>query len=122
MRLRCSTSSRPTTPFRGSTLNGPEFAIFDTTSSLERANFINDATYGAIGSYTHLDFTPVSNAGTPDQMLTWLYTLFLHSSAQDSMYQTILTAVNAVDPTNTKAQAQAAIYLVTSSSMYQVQH
>jgi uncharacterized protein (DUF1800 family) len=112
----------PDSPIQGSTLNGPEYAIFDTTSSLERVNFINDAVYGAIGSYTHLDFTPVSNAGTPDQMLTWLYTLFLHSSTQDSMYQTILTGVNAVDPTNTKAQAQAAIYLVTSSSMYQVQH
>jgi uncharacterized protein (DUF1800 family) len=118
----------PVSPIQGSTLNGPEFAIFDTTSSLERVNFINDATYGAIGSYTHLDFTPVVNSGpggavgTPDQMITWLYNLFLHSSTQDSMYSTILTAVNAVDPANTKAQAQAAIYLVTSSSMYQVQH
>jgi hypothetical protein len=38
------------------------------------------------------------------------------------MRQTILTAVNTVDAGNTKGQAQAAIYLVTSSSMYQVQH
>jgi uncharacterized protein (DUF1800 family) len=112
----------PDSPIQGSNLNGPEFAIFDTTSSLERANFINDAMYGAIGSYTKLDLTPVSTAGTPDQMLTWLDTLFMHSTMPDEMKQIILTAVNAVDPTNTKAQAQAAIYLVTSSSMYQVQH
>jgi uncharacterized protein (DUF1800 family) len=120
----------PVNPIQGSTLNGPEFAIFDTNSSLSRVNFINDAVYGAIGSYTHLDFTPVINSGpgntpgTPDQMVSWLYNLFLHNNAstQDTMYTTIVTAVNAVDPTNTKAQAQAAIYLVTSSSMYQVQH
>ena len=97
-RRPCSISSRRTAPFKAAHLNGPEFAIFDTNSSLERANFINDAIYGAIGSYTKLDFTPVSNAGTPDQMLTWLDTLFMHSTMPDEMKQTILTAVNAVDP------------------------
>ena len=103
-------------------MNGPEYAIFDTVSSIERVNFINDAVYGAVGDYTHLDFSPVANAGTPDQMMAWLNTMFLHGTMPDQMNTTILNAVNAVDPSNTAAQAKAAIYLVTSSSMYQVQH
>ena len=55
-------------------------------------------------------------------MLAWLGTLFLHGPVPDSMAQTINTAISAVDPSDTKGQAKAAIYLVTSSSMYQVQH
>jgi len=85
-------------------------------------NFINDVVYGAVGGNTQFDFTPVSGAGTPDQMMDWLNTLFLHGTMPATMRQDILTAVNAVDPTDTKGQAQAAIYLVTSSSMYQVQY
>jgi hypothetical protein len=55
-------------------------------------------------------------------MVAWLDTLFLHGSTPTQMKQTILTAVGAVDPTNTTGQAQAAIYLYLSSSMYEVQH
>jgi uncharacterized protein (DUF1800 family) len=112
----------PVSPIANTNLNGPEFAIFNTTTSLSRVNFINDAVYGAMGSNTHLDFSPVNNAGTPAQMLSWLGTLFLHGPVPDSMAQTITTAINALDPADTNGQAKAAIYLVTSSSMYQVQH
>jgi uncharacterized protein (DUF1800 family) len=112
----------PVSPISGTTLNGPEFAIFNTNTSLARANFIDDVVYGAIGSNTKLDFSPVYNAGTPPQMLDWLGTLFLHGAVPDSMAQTITTAINAVDPADTQRQARTAIYLVTSSSMYQVQH
>jgi len=112
----------PTSPIAGTTLNGPEFAIFDTSSSLVRVNFIDDVVYGAVGGNTQFDFTPVINAGTPDQMMDWLNTLFLHGTLPATMRQNILTAVNTVDSADTKGQAKAAIYLVTSSSMYQVQH
>ena len=85
-------------------------------------NFINAAVYQALGQNTTLDFSPVINAGTSDQMVAWLDTLFLHGSTPTQMKQTILTAVAAVDPTDTTGQAQAAIYLYLSSSMYEVQH
>jgi uncharacterized protein (DUF1800 family) len=112
----------PVNAIEGSTLNGPEFAIFDSVSSIERMNFINNAVNGAVGSDTHLDLSPVMNAGSPAQMIDWLNTLFLHGTMPDAMNTIVLNAVNAVDPTDTKDQAKAAIYLVTSSSMYQVQH
>ena len=112
----------PVNPIAGTTLNGPEFAIFDTNTSLTRMNFINEVAYGGIGENTTLNFSPVINAGTPDQMVAWLDTLFLHGSTPTQMKQTILTAVAAVDSTDTTDQAAAAIYLYLSSSMYEVQH
>jgi uncharacterized protein (DUF1800 family) len=112
----------PVNPIAGTTLNGPEFAIFDTNTSLVRMNFINAVAYGSLGSNTTLDFSPVTSAGTSDQMVAWLDTLFLHGSTPTQMKQTILTAVGAVDPTDITGQAEAAIYLYLSSSMYEVQH
>ncbi|MGA7794373.1 MAG: DUF1800 family protein [Candidatus Acidiferrales bacterium] len=112
----------PVNPIAGTMLNGPEFAIFDTNTSLARMNFINAAVYQALGQNTTLDFSPVIGAGTSDQMVAWLDTLFLHGSTPTQMKQTILTAVAAVDPTDTTGQAEAAIYLYLSSSMYEVQH
>jgi hypothetical protein len=112
----------PVNPIAGTTLNGPEFAIFDTNTSLARVNFIIEAVYGGIGQNTMLDFSPVINAGTSDQMVAWLDTLFLHGSTPNQMKQIILTAVAAVDPADKTGQADAAIYLYLSSSMYQVQH
>ena len=118
----CSISFPPVNPIPQTTLNGPEFGIFNTDTSLARDNVINDAVYGALGSNTQLDFSPVINAGTSDQMISWLDTLFLHSSTPDQMKQIISTALSAYDPSDIQGQAQAAIYLYLSSSMYQVQH
>ncbi len=112
----------PVNPIAGTTLNGPEFAILATNTALNRMNFINAAVYQSIGQNTTLNFSPVTTAGTADQMVAWLDTLFLHGSTPTQMKQTILTAVAAVDPTDIVGQAQAAIYLYLSSSMYQVQH
>ena len=106
----------------GTTLNGPEFAIFNTASSLNRVNFVNTLVYGKISSTTTLDFTPVINAGTPSQMVDWLNNLFLHGTMSSQVNSSILTAVNAVSSTDKTNQAKTAIYLVTSSSQYQVQH
>lgn len=109
------------------TLNGPEFAIFNTNTSLTRVNFINSIVYGQISSKTTIDLTPVINTGTPDQMVAWLNTNLLHDSMSDSVKQSILTAVGAITTAtppsakDLKNQARAAVYLVLSSSQYQVQ-
>lgn len=112
----------PVNPIPGTNLNGPEFGIFNTNTSLARVNVINDAVYGSIGYNTKLDFSPVVNAGSSDQMISWLDTLFLHGTTPDEMKQVISTALSALDPSDTTGQAKAAIYLYTSSAMYQVQH
>jgi uncharacterized protein (DUF1800 family) len=112
----------PVSPIPNTTLNGPEFAIFNTATSLSRVNFIDDVVYGAVGANTHFNFAPVINAGSQDAMLSWLGTLFLHGPVPDTMKTTIETALSSVNPADTTGQARGAIYLVTSSSMYQVQH
>ena len=119
---------RPTYTIPQTTLNGPEFAIFNTNTSLSRLNFTNTAIYHQISAATQLDFSPVINAGTPDQMLAWLNNLFLHGTMSNSMKQSILTAIGAITTSSPRTsadltnQAQTAIYLVLSSSQYQVQH
>lgn len=105
----------------GTTLNGPEFAIFNTASSLNRVNFVNTFVYGQISGTTTVNFTPVINAGSPAQMVTWLNNLFLHGTMSGQMNTSIATALGAVSATDTTNQAKTAIYLVTSSSQYQVQ-
>src|SRR5450432_2961398 len=97
----------PTNPIAGTTLNGPEFAIFNTNTALARVNFINSIVFGTISGGTKVDFTPVVNAGTPDQMVDWLNTQFLHGTMSSQMKQSVLTAVNAVSTTDTKNQAKA---------------
>jgi uncharacterized protein (DUF1800 family) len=108
-------------------LNGPEFAIFNTNTSLARVNFINSAVYGGFNASAKLNFSSVINAGTPDQMVAWVNNLLLHGTMSDSMKQSILTAIGAIttatppSTTDLTNQANAAIYLVASSSQYQVQ-
>jgi uncharacterized protein (DUF1800 family) len=105
----------------GTTLNGPEFAIFNTSTALNRVNFINTFVYGKVSSTTTVDFTPVINAGTSDQMTAWLNNLFLHGTMSSQMQSSIMTALSTVSSTDTTNLAKTAIYLVTSSSQYQVQ-
>jgi uncharacterized protein (DUF1800 family) len=105
----------------GTTINGPEFAIFNTNTALARVNFSNTFVYGQLSGATKVDFTPVFNAGTPDQTADWLNTYLLHGTMSSDMKTDIVTAANAASTTDSKARAKAAIYLVTSSSQYQVQ-
>jgi uncharacterized protein (DUF1800 family) len=105
----------------GTSLNGPEFAILNTNTALSRVNFANSIVNGTISSGTKVDFTPVFNAGSQDAMLDWLNTYFLHGTMSSQMKQGILTAMSAVSATDTKGQARMAVYLVTSSSQYQIQ-
>jgi uncharacterized protein (DUF1800 family) len=104
----------------GTTLNGPEFAIFNTNTALARVNFVNSIVNGSISSGTKVDFTPVINAGSQDAMVDWLNNYMLHGSMSSQMKQSVLTAMTAAG-TSTKNQAKAALYLVISSSQYQVQ-
>jgi uncharacterized protein (DUF1800 family) len=112
----------------GTNLLGPEFDIDTSALTLVRANFVNSFVYGSIGAGTKVDFTPYAALATvPDgsgQLLDSLNTLLLHGAMSSSARSSILTAVNGIPAgTNQNIQrAQAAIYLILSSSQYQVQH
>lgn len=112
----------PVNPVAGTNVNGPEFAIYNTNTSGVRINFINEMVYSQISSNTKLDFTPVITAGTPDQMADLLNTQLLHGTMSSSVKQDMVAAANTVSSSDAKDQARAEIYLVLSSSQYQVQH
>jgi uncharacterized protein (DUF1800 family) len=111
----------PQSLIAGTSLNGPEFAIYNTNTALSRVNFVNSIVNGTISSATKVDFTPVFNAGSQDAMVDWLNTYFLHGTMSSQMKQSVLTEMSAVSATDTKGQARMALYLVISSSQYQIQ-
>ncbi len=111
----------------GTNLLGPEFDLETTATTLVRANFINSFVYGSIGTGTTVSFTTYANlAANPNatgQLLDTLNALLLHNSMTADARTSILAAVNAVPAGSTQnlARAQAAIYLILSSSQYQVE-
>ena len=56
-----------------------------------------------------------------NQLLDALNTKLMHGTMSAQMKSTILTAVQALAATDAIGRARAAVYLVTTSSQYQVQ-
>jgi uncharacterized protein (DUF1800 family) len=112
---------------------GPEFLLFTTATSPQRLNFVDNVIRN-IYTYTGIDFagsltgptaTYVALAATPDVLVNRLDQIFTHGQMSASTKQSIVTAISAL-PTGTTAndqfRAKRAVYLVLSSSQYQVSH
>jgi uncharacterized protein (DUF1800 family) len=115
-------------PLTNPALLGPEFDLQTVAQAQARINFVNSFAFTSIGAGTTLDFTTYTNLAAADpsggQLVDALNTLLLHGSMSSSMRSSILTAIAAV-PSGTSQnalRAKTAIYLVASSSQYQVQH
>lgn len=118
---------------------GPEFAIMTTSTAFQRANFVNQfvmqtgltITTGANTNRpfgTSLDLTELQNASTADttgnQMMDILNARLMNKTMSSQMRSTILTAVTAVPATsaaNHLVRARTALYLVLTSSQFQIQ-
>lgn len=111
----------------GTSLTGPEFDLQTTATTLVRYNFVNSFVYGSIGTGTTVSFTTFANlAANPNasgQLLDTLNNLLLHNAMTSDARAAVLTAVNAVPAGSTQnlLRAEAAIYLILSSSQYQVE-
>jgi len=115
----------------GMTIGGPEFGIFNSVSVLRRANFVNTMVFSGIPATaatgnapngTSIDLSLLTAlAGNPDMMLKELDRLLLHDTMSAQMKTILLNAVNAVPASNPLLRAQTALYLVASSSQYQVE-
>lgn len=120
----------------GTTLNSPEFGVFTTGTSIARANFGNLMVFSRINinagrsvtAGTSIDLTAIQALSTADAtgnlMLDELNRKLMHGTMSPEMRNTIRTAVLAV-PSATAAnhllRAQTAMYLILTSSQYQVQ-
>jgi uncharacterized protein (DUF1800 family) len=115
----------------GPGLNGPEFAILTTGTAIARANFMNTIIFSrvTVGANT-LTGTAINLAEmqalaaadtTSNRLLDALNVKMMHSTMTAQNKATIMTAVNAVAATDSLTRARTAIYLIATSSQYQVQ-
>ncbi|MEP6945554.1 MAG: DUF1800 family protein [Acidobacteriota bacterium] len=125
----------PSYEIPGTGLNGPEFALMTTSTSIQRANFINTLIFNRINvsnpnipNGTSLNFTDLQAISTSDPtgnlLLDELNRRMMHSTMSSTMRSTILTAVTNIAATTSEnylQRAKQAVYLIATSSQYQVQ-
>ncbi|HEX8720400.1 MAG TPA: DUF1800 domain-containing protein, partial [Pyrinomonadaceae bacterium] len=124
----------------GTRLTGPAFQILTTSTTLRRANYVNQMVYfgiqatsggncgtGSIPQGTQIAMLPVINlADDPAAMVEYLNTLLMHGTMSAAMKQTVVGAVSgdtfaAGSADYKRRRAQTAIYLVATSAQYEVQ-
>jgi uncharacterized protein (DUF1800 family) len=125
----------------GASLFAPEFGILDTSTSYQRANFVNTlflANSGngiaasspnrPTGTQTNYSaYQAMANGCTAGtcQLVDTLNTNLMHGTMSSSMRTGIVNAIvaitNADQTTQARQRTQTAIYLVSTSSQYQVQ-
>jgi hypothetical protein len=119
------------------TVFGPEYGILTTGTTLKRPNFVNQMVFqGAtggipvniangipLGTSISMDRMQglVTNDPTGGTLVDTLNSLMLHGSMSPAMRTRIMEAVQAVPVSNPLKRARTAVYLVATSSQYQVQ-
>lgn len=124
----------PDNPLPNSTtLLGPQFDVQNTTTTVNRFNYIYALTYANSGNGvaadssvagstgTKLDLSSLQTlAATPPALVDKLDALLTHTTLTTTEKNNIITAVNAVAATDPAGRARMAVYLVISSPRYQI--
>lgn len=119
----------------GTNLLTPEFGILDTLFAYQRANFVNIlflANNGnglpALGAGrlsptgTQINYANYqAQAGTPENLMDMLDAMMMHGAMSSPMRATIINAVNGISSSDPSTRTRVAIYLIGTSSQYQVQ-
>ncbi|MEQ1764319.1 MAG: DUF1800 domain-containing protein [Pyrinomonadaceae bacterium] len=118
----------------GTSLLGPEFALMTSGTAVSRLNFTNTVVMNdnAVGinaetspNGTSLDIRELEGIAAADttsnRLLDTLNNRFLHGTMTPATRSSILTAVNAIAANNPRQRARQAVYLVATSSQFQVQ-
>jgi uncharacterized protein (DUF1800 family) len=118
----------------GTTLPGPEFGIFTTGTAIGRLNNINTMAFGSLSvaatrpNGTRLDYrglqTTAKEDPTSNKLMDNLNSKMMHGRMSPEMREQIRTAVNAVTGTTDTiymTRAQTAVYLIATSSQWQIQ-
>jgi uncharacterized protein (DUF1800 family) len=97
----------------------PEFQIYSTQTATNRADVINTILYGALDKSTTVNLSPFLPSGNNiSSMLNTISYAFLHDAMSNDLRAAASSAASAA--TGAKAQAQAALYIVLTSSEYQI--
>ena len=125
----------------GTKILGPAFGILSTSTTLRRANNINTLIYtGVTANTSPTALSPDRPRGTSidianleamavnpndGQVVDALNALLLHGTMSAQMRTSIITAMNAINDANLttrhQKRARAAVYLVATSSQYDIQ-
>ena len=119
----------------GTQILGPAFGILSTATTLRRANVVNSFIYSGItistGTNTDrprgtsLDLASLEAlASNPGAIADQLNALMLHGTMSAQMRNSLITAMNVIptsDANFARKRAQAAVYLVATSSQYDIQ-
>ena len=103
------------------TLVGPEFRIFNSTTSISRINFVNDLAFGNVGSTTKTDLSEyVGLAPNPAELVDSLSSVLTHGPLSDGARTAVINMISTIS--DDTRRTQTALYLVGSSSQFQVEH
>jgi uncharacterized protein (DUF1800 family) len=119
----------PTARVPGEAVLGPQFALFSSLTSLRRANFVNRVIFSSIPAAapnrptgTSIDLAEWDPlADEPDQLIEALNWLLLHGTMSNEMRDSIRGAVETIPAASRRLRVRTAIYLIATSSQYQVQ-
>lgn len=102
------------------TLLGPEFRIFNSTTSISRINFVNDLAFGNVGSTTTTNLSEyVGLAPNPGELVDSLSGVLTHGPLSDGARTAVINMISTISD-NTR-RTQTALYLIGSSSQFQVE-
>jgi hypothetical protein len=100
-------------------LLGPEFQIYTTQTAVDRASIVSAILYGQIDKGTMVNLNAFAQrADTTNILLSYISSIFLHGSMSAVLTQAATDAINAA--TTPLAKAQASLYVVLTSSEYQI--
>ncbi len=100
-------------------LFGPEFQIYSTQTAADRVNLIDSILYGTKATGFKVNLTPfVNHATDTTTLLNYISSIFLHGGMSSDLEAAATAAVNSA--TTPTAKAQAALYVVLTSSEYQI--
>ena len=123
----------------GTKILGPAFGILSTTTTLRRANDINTLVYNGVSATTtptaaspdrprgtSIDIADLEAlAGNPVDVVNALDALLLHGTMDPQMRTSLITAMNAINDATisirNQKRARTAVYLVATSSQYDIQ-
>ena len=117
----------------GTSFNGPEYALYTTGTAVSRINFLNTLVFDGVPlnterrvtAGTSLGFGDLQNIAAADpscnDLMDVLNIRMMHGTMTPQMRSTILNAVLTVPAFDPLLRARRAVYLVATSSQYQVQ-
>jgi uncharacterized protein (DUF1800 family) len=117
----------------GTSLFGPEFGILDTSTTYQRSNLVNTLFLANSGNGiavsapnrptgTQLNYASYqAQAGNPAALVDMLNTNMMHGTMSSSMRTSIINAVTAITSGDPAGRTRTAIYLVATSSQFQVE-